>query len=129
MMSILIFSGVAGDIHAVKMVLGNRDKCCIPFNLSTRVGRIKNGVCAFSRETNPEQVETCTTHTDGVFFLDGAQLERLIGVGWDCAKTHASALPPARAEGFDEYRLISDSKGHYNDTKPYGGVIRLPLCG
>jgi len=103
-------------IHATTLESG----WCENLAVSTKVGHLSDsGQCIYQRETTPQGFGGC-----GPLSLDGVLLESSVGQGFNCAATHVHSNIMSR-DGFDEYKLISDSSGHYVNTESNKGNINL----
>jgi len=94
--------------------------------LSTKVGNMRGGVCQYTKETTSLPYPFKGPQT--IYYLNGVKLTQLVGLGYDCAATHARADTPGREEGVDSYLLVGDGKSYVN-TVPREGVIKLPITG
>ena len=108
-------SFLSGSIHTIMI----SSSWCGNIGLSTKVGKLtKNNQCIYEKETEAHGTDKCGPH-----YLNGGELQNIVGSGYNCVATHAYSNVTGK-EGFDEYRLISDENGNYIATYPnYGQII------
>ena len=98
---------LAGTIHTVTVTKG----WCGNLGISTKVGMIVDGKCAYEKETQPYGYSGCTQ------VLNGGLLEMKVGRGYTCGATHIHSNVTG-SEALDEYKMILDNEGHYVGTDP-----------
>lgn len=111
-------------VHRINIDVGGR--CCGVFSISTKVGHWLNGTCQYEKETPAHDVSACDVSPFGMFALDGAVLEKLVGNSWDCAATHARSF--SDAGGLDPFKLVKNAQGHYVNSAPSSGSISCRVC-
>lgn len=97
--------------------------CCPLIYLSTKVGHLENGVCQYEKETPPRSYGYCGPEQS--YPLDGEQLARMVGMGYDCAATVASDQSN-QMQGVDAYHLTG-AEDKYIATSPESGMIELGI--
>lgn len=104
-----------GIIHTVTVTKG----WCGNLGISTLVGKIVDGKCAYEKETQPYGYTGCTQ------YLNGGLLEMKVGRGYTCAasRIHSNVFG---GEVLDEFKLISDNEGHYASSDPEYSEVELP---
>jgi hypothetical protein len=105
-----------GIIHTTTI----QSSWCGNLAVSTKVGKLSDsGECTYLKETQAQAFDTCDP-----LQLNGGLLEQNIGLGFNCAATHAHSNVTGH-DGLDKYTLILDSNGHYTNTTPNQGNINL----
>jgi hypothetical protein len=95
-------------------------KCCPMILVSTKVGHMQNGKCQYEKETEAREYDYCGPERS--FPLDGQRLKELVGMGYDCAATHARF--PLHDGVLDEYTLVSNQDS-YIATNPANAILDL----